>query len=55
MSFETQHIESFKDLYQKRFGKKLSDQEALDKATPLLGLIRAVYRPITQKQSELWD
>lgn len=38
-------LEKFKRLYEKRFGEELSDQVALDKATRLLNLYRAVYAP----------
>ncbi len=43
-------LEEFKKLYKKRFGKNLSDQVALEKATKLLNLVKAVYRPMTQKE-----
>ena len=38
-------LEKFKELYKKEFGEELSDQVALDKATRLLNLHRAVYAP----------
>jgi len=38
-------LEKFKELYKKEFGEELSDQVALDKATRLLNLYRAVYAP----------
>ncbi len=38
-------LEKFKELYKKRFGEELSDQVALDKATRLVNLYRAVYAP----------
>jgi len=38
-------LEKFKRLYKKRFGEELSDQVALDKATRLVNLYRAVYAP----------
>jgi len=36
-------LKKFKRLYKKRFGEELSDKVALDKATRLLNLYRAVY------------
>lgn len=38
-------LEKFKRLYKKRFGEELTDQVALDKATRLVNLYRAVYGP----------
>ena len=42
-------LEKFKKIYRKRFDECLSDQVALEKATKLLNLMRAVYRPMTQE------
>jgi len=36
-------LEKFKELYKKRFNKKLSNDEALRRASKLLGLYRAIY------------
>jgi hypothetical protein len=41
-------LEKFKELYKKEFGEELSDQVALDKATRLLNLYRAVYLPVAE-------
>jgi len=38
-------LEKFKKLYKERFGEELSDKVALDKATRLVNLYRAVYAP----------
>lgn len=38
-------IDEYKELYQKRFGAILSDEEALFRANNLLGLYRAVLGP----------
>jgi hypothetical protein len=45
-----EQLKEFKRIYKKRFGKKLSDQVALEKATKLLNLVKAVYRPMTQEE-----
>lgn len=42
----TEAIVEYKRIYFEEFGVKLSDQEALEKATRLLGLFKAVYRPM---------
>jgi len=39
-------IQEFKELYVKRFGEFLPDEEAERKAEKLLALFRAVYLPI---------
>ena len=41
-------LEEYKTLYKKHFNKDLTDQEALESATKLLTLMKAVYKPITQ-------
>lgn len=38
-------LKKFKELYKEEFGEELSDQVALDKATRLLNLYRAIYAP----------
>ena len=43
-------LKELKKIYKKRFGEYLSDQVALEKATKLLNLVKAVYRPMTQEQ-----
>ncbi len=43
-------LEKFKELYKKEFGEDLSDRVALDKATRLLNLYRAVYMPIVESE-----
>jgi hypothetical protein len=43
-------LEEFKKIYKKRFGEYLSDQAALEKATKLLNLIKAVYQPMTKEE-----
>ncbi len=43
-------LEEFKKIYKKRFSEHLSDQAALEKATKLLDLVKAVYQPMTQEE-----
>lgn len=45
-------LEEFKAIYKKRFGEDLSNDIALEKATRLLGLIKAVYKPMTESEYE---
>ena len=44
------HLDKFKAIYKKRFGKDLDDQSALEKATSLLNLMRNIYKPMTKKE-----
>ena len=39
-------VGKYKRLYKEKFGKDLSDQEALEQATKLINLFRVIYRPI---------
>jgi len=43
-------LKEFKKIYKKRFGEYLSDQVTLEKATKLLNLVKAVYRPMTKEE-----
>lgn len=52
-------IEKFIELYESEFNIKLSEKEAIEKATELLGLYRAIFNdgifehlPINKKQNE---
>lgn len=38
-------LEKFKKLYEKRFKEKISDQEALKRATRILNIYRLLYGP----------
>jgi len=42
-------IEEFKKIYKKEFGEELSDQDATERATKLLNLMEAIYRPIPKR------
>jgi len=46
-------IEEFKKIYKKEFGVELSEEEALRRATNLLNLYKAVYRPIIKESDNL--
>ena len=45
-----ERLKEFKKIYKKRFGKRLSGQDALEEATKLLNLVKIVYRPMTKKE-----
>lgn len=42
-------ISRFQEIYQNRFGKKISREEALEKGIKLVRLMQIVYRPITRE------
>lgn len=44
-----EYLEKYKQIYKKKFHKDISDKEALDQATKLLCLIKAIYKPITKE------
>ena len=41
-----QAIQEFKQIWRSEYSQGLSDEEALEKATKLIGLFKAIYRPI---------
>lgn len=43
-------LEEYKAFYRKKTGKDLSDQDALEQATKLITLVKAVYRPIPKSE-----
>jgi hypothetical protein len=45
-------LKEFKIIYKKEFDIELSDKDASEKATKLLNLVRAVYRPILKNDYE---
>ena len=49
MHISEESLKEFKKIYKKRFGRNLSNQVALEKATKLLGLVKAVYRPMIRE------
>ena len=48
--FSKEELKEFKKIYKERFGKNLSDQVALEKATKLLNLMRIIYQPMTKEE-----
>lgn len=47
------HLEKFKEIYRKKTGKDISDQDALESATKLLNLIKLIYKPMTKDEHEM--
>jgi len=53
MQLSKEALEEFKRIYKAEFGEEISDQEALDKATRLINLVRIVYQKMpADKENE---
>ncbi len=46
-------INKFQALYKSEFGIEISSQDAYEKGIKLVQLLSAVYKPMTEKESEL--
>ncbi|MCK9578217.1 hypothetical protein M0R01_01830 [bacterium] len=45
-------LKEFKAIYKKEIGIDLSDKDALESATKLLNLMKAIYKPMTREEYE---
>ena len=52
MPLSKEAIREFKEIYKEEFKEEISDKEALEKATNLLTLFNAIYRPIPKKDEK---
>lgn len=52
MQLSDEDIKEFQRLYKVHFNKEVSSQEALEKGTKLLTLMKAVYKPMTQEEHD---
>jgi len=46
MKLSKKAIEKYKEIHKRKFGEKLTDQEAYEQATNLLRLFKIIYRPL---------
>jgi hypothetical protein len=46
-------LEKFKAIYKKKTGIDLPDQDALEKATKLFTLVKAIYKPMTKEEYDM--
>lgn len=46
-------LQEFKDLYLREYGVQLTDEQALDYGTRLVGLVKAVYGKNVPKTSDI--
>ncbi len=49
MNNKSKYIQKFKEIYQKKTGKVISDEEVLDYLEKLATLVEAVYQPSSKK------
>jgi hypothetical protein len=52
MIISEEALREFKAIYKKEFNEDISDKDALEKATKLLNLMKAVYGPMTKNDYE---
>lgn len=55
MRLTEEDLKEFKRIYKKEFGEDISDKDALEKATRLIRLVKAVYKPIKKSDFEKFD
>jgi hypothetical protein len=49
VTISKEYLDKYKQIYRKKFHKDISDQVALEQATKLLCLVKAIYRPMTKE------
>lgn len=52
MIISEEALREFKTIYKKEFNEDISDKDALEKATKLLNLMKAVYGPMSKGDYE---
>ena len=50
MQLSKKAIEEFKEIYERKEGKKISDKEATELALNLMSAFEAIYRPILREE-----
>ena len=50
MHLSDDDLDEFRRIYKNEFGEDITREEAREKGSSLLRLVKAVYKPITQKQ-----
>ena len=50
MVLSDEHVDKFKQLYKKHFGKDISKQDAYDQGIKLVRLLSIIYKPITEDE-----
>jgi aldehyde:ferredoxin oxidoreductase len=52
MQLSKEVIEEFKQIYKQEFGEEISDQEAMEKATRLINLMRIICKRIPEDKKD---
>ena len=52
MEIAPEKLEKFRALWREKFGVEITPKEALEKALPLLTLMKAVYQPLTEAECQ---
>jgi len=52
MQLSKEALEEFKRIYEAEFEEKISDQEATEKATRLINLMRVIYRRLPEDSED---
>jgi hypothetical protein len=45
-----EHITKFQTIYQNRFGKTISREEAYEQGMKLIELVKLIYKPMTEEE-----
>lgn len=53
MNISAEKIKEFQTLYEKRFGKKISEKKALEMGTKLVCFLQSIYGPMDKKEFDL--
>jgi len=52
MKIEPEDIEGFRQLWKDSFQEEISKEEALEKSTQLLEMMKLIYRPLPSRSSD---
>ena len=55
MKLTSKHIADFQQLYFEEYGITLSEDEALERSTKLIELIRIIHKPITKEDYKKYN
>ncbi|MDB5244698.1 MAG: hypothetical protein JWN18_568 [Parcubacteria group bacterium] len=51
MPISKESLEEFREIYQKEFGRRISEEDSLEMATRLIKLYMIIYRPLSGEDS----
>jgi len=50
MKLSKKAIDEYKEIYKRKFGEEITDQEAYEQASNLLRLFKVIYRPLPSEK-----